>query len=113
MSAETAVAIIFVSIIYLFMKIGVNLDEEKHAALKLLFILITIWLGVGGLGLAKNLAITDTLTFSDGSLNILDGLYNATMIIAVVVSMYFVIYYIYTVFGLFGGLVNKRKGGQR
>lgn len=105
------IAILFVGVIYLLMKIAVNLNEENHAVMKLFFILSSLWVGLGGLALAKAVAVTNSGLFEGGALSIIDGVYHAYMIVCIVVTFYFAIYYLWTVLGLFSKLAGR--GGKR
>ena len=105
------IAILFMGVIYLLMKIAVNLNEENHAVMKLFFILSSLWVGLGGLALAKTVAVTNSGIFEYGSLGIIDGVYHAYMIVCIVVTFYFAIYYLWTVLGLFSKLSGR--GGKR
>jgi len=106
------VAIILIGIFYLLMKIAVNIDEERHAVMKLLFILVSIWFAVGSLGLAKFVAVTNSGIFDTGALNVIDGLYLALITVSIVLTLYFVIYYVFTVLDVFSKL-SKRGGKDR
>jgi len=111
MGYEAAVMIGSVGILWFLSILMINTDDE-HTAMKLFYLLVSVWLMVGianlGLAIAQEASAASAV---EGTLGVI---YSTIIWIAWAVSAYFLIYYIYVVFmGLNKFIKDKKRGGYR
>jgi len=88
---ETSVAIIGVGIVFFLGIIATHMDQE-HALLKMFFLIMGLWFGVGLLNIAQLMVVENG--GSAGVLSSVIALYWALMMMSVFTTFYFVLYYV-------------------
>lgn len=88
---ETSVAVIGVGIIFFLGIIATHIDIE-HSLLKMFFLIMGLWFGVGLLNMAQ-LIVTDN-GGSAGVVTTVVALYWTLMVMSVFTTFYFVLYYV-------------------
>ncbi len=110
MAYETAIMVGGVGVLWYFAMLMINLDEE-HNILRLFYLLVSVWFAVGLVNLANTFALDNGA--SAAVTGTLDALWLVTLVISIVVSGYFVIYYMWRVFNWLNKLLtNKNNGGD-
>lgn len=110
MTWESSVGIILVGTSFVLSYIGLKLDEE-NSPLRLFFLLMSLWVLVGGMGIATQLVdCSATCGGTDADImNIIDHIYNGVMWVAIVGTTYFMIMFIWKVFDWLIKLVQRGK----
>lgn len=107
---ETGVIIGGVGILFYFAILIVHTDNE-HVAMRLFYLLTSVWLVVAITNLMLQVAIDDLASSAvTGTLGVI---YSTSIWIAFVVSAYFVFYYIWHVLGTFNVYVKGKRGGGK
>lgn len=97
MSYEAGVMMMGVGILWFLGILLVNTDDD-HAAIKLFYLLISVWFMVVLVNLGLQMAIANTAT--DEVINGISIMYNVVAWIARIVSTYFLFYYLWYVMNL-------------
>lgn len=88
---ETSVAVIGVGVLFFLGIIATHIDKE-HALLKMFFLIMGLWFGVGLLNLGMHI-ITDNAGATE-AFDTIRTLYWALVVMSMFTTFYFVLYYI-------------------
>jgi hypothetical protein len=103
---EVAIAVVIIGAIFYFLKLSNQFDDE-HVALKILFLFVSFFLTIIGLGLAVEFA--DWHGASAGVISNLSLFYQVTVWILIFTFGYFIIYWIFKMLIHFGVITDKNK----
>jgi len=105
--SEVGVAIINVGVLWFLALLSVHTDDENHAPLKLFFILGSVWMAVNTMSLAGSLAVEGSLGTT--IINAIDRNFWLVVVMAIITSMYFSIYYVKEVFETTNRIIFRRR----
>jgi len=113
MAYESAIAIIGVGGLFGLLILAVNTDGEIHPGPKLFYILMSLWYIVGLIALSQQIALGDTAPTAVN--NIITSLYRAMIVTAILMTFYYVIYFIKSLMewitGIWSNKRNKKNMG--
>lgn len=109
---ETILGLIMASAIFTFSYIAVHLDKEKNGALSIFFIILTLFMVLIGLNLSSQ-----TATIMDANVtmskNILTQAYTPMVYVVVLVTSYFIIFFVNNILmQLVKGKADREKKGD-
>lgn len=109
MAYEAGVMIGSVGVLWFLAILMINTDEE-HIAMKLFYLLTSVWLMSAIMSLAVSIAEDNSA--STAVVGTLSVMYSTSIWIAVLVSAYFLIYYIYVVFKSLNRFIKMKQRGN-
>lgn len=88
---ETSVGVVVVGIIFFLGIVATHIDKE-HALLKMFFLIMGLWFGVGALNIAQLIVVDNG--GASGVVTTIISLYYSLMVMSIFTTFYFVLYYV-------------------